>query len=280
MADIVTISTVADWLVREFGSASKLNAQVSSKVSTLIDNHIVLNTATDQLLQGAVGGSEQAKIPMYKPAAPAGWHRDTTKGTDAVLRVTDGVTLPVGDNPVATGGQAGGSWTISGLSTPISGDGTVTGNHSHPMLHIHGMAHTHNIPSHNHGMDHTHVIPQHIHGYATAASVVSLTAETGGTALAQPSGGGFGAQVGHSHGPLLNHDHGYMVGDATVSSSSSSTSTSSTADTTSTASNASTSYSVDNVDIGNPFATSHVHTITHDGSWRPSYSNILICMKD
>lgn len=101
------------------------------------------------------------KLPFYQAAAPTGWTQDTAVN-DQVLRVVSG-----------TGGGAGGSWTISGL--------TVAGHQL--------------VPSE---------MPSHYHSYTRYYITVSAGSGSGVSNLLQntqsQNTGSTGSDQAHSHG--------------------------------------------------------------------------------
>lgn len=272
MANIVSITPLPTWTIREFGSASKLNSQVVGKLNSLISNQILVNTGLSELLQGATGGSEQAKIPFVRSAAPAGWTRDTDFLTDHLLRTTDGTTVPPGASPTVMGGVHGGSWTITGLTSTVSGD------HTHDMSHTHTMGnHTHTVASHTHGMDHTHVLGPHTHTVDATGLVTSggNQGETRAISSDSSSNSGVTLQI-HRH--TADHTHTLEATNSPVTSGGSNVAnTSSVADTTSTPSTNSTG---DTSSVNSSSDGNHSHTISQDGTWRVHYTNVLMCKKD
>lgn len=271
MANIEPIVAVARWYLRETPLSSKFNVELCGKINQLITNNEIVNSALEELLQGTIGGSEQAKIPFGVAAAPTGWTRDITFVTDRILRVTDGSTLPSGANPTATGGADGGAWAISGATTDEVGSHTHDlGNHTHSMSsHTHTLtSHTHGIPAHTHSITHYHTIPNQgamTSGSATATSIYRSSSVSG-----------YMSNNTHEH-TTDEHDHGGSTGN-NVSTTDAGSGTSGSASSTVDISPTNTT-SVPSTNITGTTAN-HSHTISHDSSWRPKYLNVIICKKD
>ena len=162
MATLTSIPYVSSFFTREQPTSAKFTSDIRNKMNSLIDNHVLINDHLKNLLQGASGGLEQAKIPLGITSAPTGWTRDIVFATDQILRVTDGVTVPSGISPTAIGGSSGGNWTLSGITL------VAVGNHTHVMTHTHTMQnHTHSVAGHYHSSDHVHTA-NHTHVISVA----------------------------------------------------------------------------------------------------------------
>jgi hypothetical protein len=274
MPTLTYITPIRTWEVREILSASALMSEIYSKIQVLNTNLETINTHQINLLKGADGGAEQAKIPFHHATAPTGWTRDATFTNDVMLRVTDGSTVPPGADPNVNGGGHGGGWTITGVSL------------STPSDHSHTMSHTHDLQNHTHAtVLHSHTHTSHSHSLtvdgAYSHSVPAAGVTTGGpTALDSILIASYPiASNSHTHydahGHTIHHASGYMVpfslGTASPATTSETTGTTATPSTNT--SGDSSVGSTDSKNIG-------VHSITHDGIWRPAYSDILMCKRD
>lgn len=264
MPTITDVTHIEDFLVRAFATASEIN-EITNKISVIDDNVIVINAYHENLLQGVVGGTEQARMPFCLSSAPTGWIKSTALD-DHMLRVTDGVSIPTGLNPTFVGNAEGGDWSITGGSL------SSVDNHSHTIAHTHGLAShisLHSLSSHSHSMTHYHTAA-HTHGtdtgYAhlgTPSSYANQWNYAGFTIATLYHGHSDG---GHSHtlssaGSLSWNSPG--TSDAIVTGSSSSTNVSG-------ASSVSSSQ-VENVGT---------HPIGFGDTWRPAYYDIIICEKN
>lgn len=283
MASIVNIQPVTPWSVRDFGSASKLNSQVSNKILAVYQNQVITNYDLGLLFQGVSGGPEQAKIPFVKSSAPTGWSRDTSFLTDHVLRVTDTSTVPPGASATATGGQHGGSWTITGIAA------SVDPGHTHTLAdHTHTMGnHTHAMTSHSHGMNHVHNDTGHTHTtyYSLTSSMTGANSclsfdrysvdgsyyhvYTANCSSTHTLGDGVSLYTSHNHAFGTTASGNTSAPNVTETGTSSGTSGTPSNNTTGIPSQPNTGSS-----------GSHSHSISHDGSWRPGYLNVLICRRD
>lgn len=267
MATLQTLNSSDFFMLGEHPTNYKFEKQVYENISKLLTNEAAIDSDIKILIQDSTGGAEQGKIPFFRSSAPTGWTRDTSFTNDSILRVTDGATMPSGDSPTATGGQSGGSWTMSGITTSSAGSHTHSFDHTHSLgSHTHTYpAHTHTITSHTHSVDsHTHTVPS----LSTSTVTSSLTHNniTGGTNF-RYSDKQHNHDATHTHSP--GNSGGITSSDTTVAD------TSSAAPTTGAASGASAS---DSPVLST--TSDHTHTISHDGSWRPAYTNVIICKKD
>lgn len=272
MANIIFVAPVESYSQREVPPFSKLNAQIVSKINTIRDNTVIINTGLETLLQGAAGGSEQANIPFALSSAPTGWTRDLTFSTDRALRITDGVTGTSGANPNNTGGGEGGDWQIIGSSSGLSPD------HQHDLQnHKHNIGtHTHTITGHTHTDLHTHQQVSHTHPDDLQAPTLSSNLIEPFALVGATSPDVTVATRAHTH-TTPNHNHGLASnGDGTTSIPSDGTTGISTGG----ISDAAVSENAG----ASPDLTSnsggHLHTVNHGTSWRPKYLNIIMCKKD
>ncbi len=65
MANIISVSPLASWFLREQPVSSKFNSELKNKMNSLISNHVIINNGLEQLIQGASGGT----CEQYR------WHR-------------------------------------------------------------------------------------------------------------------------------------------------------------------------------------------------------------
>lgn len=266
MSDIVDISALSTWSLREIITASNLNTQLVAKLDLIYGNQVIINDDMGLLLQGA--GAEQAKIPFIITSAPTGWTRDVSADTDHVLRVTDGSTVPPGTNPTAVGGAKGGSWTVAGLAS------SVASAHTHTLS-----AHTHGMENHTHSMSgHTHTVGSHTHSIATHTHTIpsdNITLQIASYWARQTPSGLVVADKDHLH--TATHSHSGVTVTAVGGTGASGGSTSS---------GSSSGQVISTNTSGTPVADStgsdgsHNHTISQDGTWRPSYLNVMICSRD
>jgi hypothetical protein len=266
----LTEVTINPFFTLEYPSSIKFNLAVNNNIQNLIQNDTLLDNYVTSMFQDLSGGAEQATIPHFRTTAPSGWTRNVLYSADYILRVTDGSSIPVGDNPEHRGGYTGGSWSITSLSI------SSTGSHNHTIGHAHGLgSHTHTFPSHNHTQAHTHTIYSHTHSLAGST-------DTGGTAGdygTRPNGPypvfparASATAASHSHG--MSHTHTTTGGDF-----SSGTAASAFTSSVSTSTGEETGLS-GSTDVTTATDGSHLHSITHDASWRPKYLDILVCSKD
>ena len=283
MANIISVSPLASWFLREQPVSSKFNSELKNKMNSLISNHVIINNGLEQLIQGASGGAQQAKILFGLAAAPTGWTRDASVPEDRVLRVTDGVTLPPspqGSSPTAIGGENGGQ---DGNIIVGFGSDTV-GSHTHDLAnHTHILAnHTHSMDNHTHGVSHTHTMLSHPHTYPSSElgemrffidpfnSVENIKFEFGAGVSV--------AQINHSH---TNAAHTHTASGFGILVPGSDTGTE-TGNPTSLPGSGGSGGSISNGPSTNTSGSTglHSHSISNDGTWRPSYLNVLLCKKD
>jgi hypothetical protein len=276
MSIITPISYAIPWYIRENPTSAKFTAEVNSKLNILILNQISVNDYTDELLQGSTGGAEQARVPLLMVSAPSGWTRDAAVISGSTLRITDGVTVPPGVDPNIIGGQAGGSWTVSGCSA------ASTANHTHTMgTHTHSTNHSHTAPVHSHDLgSHTHPIATHAHSGLASIGGESKNSDYGNLLLwigGTLSPFGTVVSSGHTH-TIGTHSHGgsYTSNTGTTGGPSSNTTGSSTV----TITDQSSVISGTPSDDVSGSSGAHLHTIAHDGSWSPKFATVIICTKD
>lgn len=263
MATLIPISAALRWYLRETPSSTKFTAETTNKVNILIANQITLNNSVGLLLQGASGGTEQAKIVFGLGSAPTGWTRDTLVTADNALRIS------------SAGGTQSGSWTITGLST------TSDSGHTHDLgSHTHTYDHTHNVTPHNHSLNaHTHIV---IHSHQTpSTSGLTLTSTIGSLVTWKNfTQGEPAANVVISHSTVAHtHTADHLHGTGGTNATSDGPSVANTND----ASPAiSTATGTTSTPSNNTAATggSHTHLISQDAQWRPSYLNVIACKKD
>ena len=269
MAIIETVENVEPFFPGELPSHEKFTEEFSQKVNIINTNHVIINDALELLLQGISGGAEQAKMPFALAAAPDGWTRDVSFTTDHLLRVTDGVTVPPGVSPTATGGAEGGDWTITGTTT------VAASGHTHNMNdHSHSISHSHAGGSHTHtGANHNHTLPSHSHAiFSSGGGFSSFNIPNQGVTKV-----GLVVQAVRQHRhTVVAHDHGGTTNPNTGTNATSSHTTD--------AANATSSTASPSQSDGNNSVSSntggHNHTVSHAGNFRPKYLNMLICSKD
>ncbi len=275
MAILQNIADVEPFFPGELPSHEKFTEEFTQKVNTLITNHVIVNDATELLLQGVSGGAEQAKLTFALASAPDGWTRDLSFTTDTLLRVTDGSTLPPGASPTATGGSEGGSWTITGTTTVAETDHTHTMN-----AHVHDMSHSHTGGSHTHPSPaHTHLHGNHSHSISSGSQVIQQSGDSNQDHSGDINSIPPGVSVArlHVHTTTI-HSHGGTTSAVNPSSAenggffetAASDSLIGSASPGNTGGNSSTSGT----------GGSHNHTPSHDGSFRPKYLNMIVCSKD
>lgn len=255
MANITSITAVEAWFLREIPSHTKLTAQLTNKVNTLIANQVLINAALEQLLQGATGGSEQAHLAMYNTSAPTGWTQ-VTSHNDMVIRLVNTTGGVAGANdPKGTGG----AWAVTGLSSGMEA------------AHTHGMSsHTHTISTSTQDTTTTTTDGFHHHAIAVGGSHNhgGATGTNGSGQVNSGAGSGDAARGPHTHSVSTdgNHDHGgfsEFEGYHTHTLTHAHTGTSA-------APNTNTSEA----------GSAHNHSVTQDGTWRPSYVNLILVKKD
>lgn len=268
MTAIAPVTDVDPFFIGERPSYNKFLGEVTTKTNTLITNSVLMANAINQLIQGAEGGAEQAKIPFSLATAPEGWTRDATFLDDHLMRVTDGVTVPDGADPTVVGGDHGGDWTITSITS------IAALAHVHTQSHTHDIAHYHTTTTHSHPMSHSHTLPSHTHDIPNTA--LQLPADMFSYAVISAASGTNYAYRTHTH-QLVAHNHGGTStgsGDSTWTQSNSYTGTSTPSSSTLAASsgNASTT------DTGS--SGGHAHAISANGAWRPKYQNLIVCKRD
>ncbi len=263
---ILTVNAKQRWMTREKPTSAKMNLELTTRFNTIITNHTTINNNTSLLLQGATGGTEQAKLLFAIQSAPSGWTR-ISMFNDRMIRVANGVEA---------GGTYWGIWTIFGHTIDSIGD------HSHDMAnHVHDISHTHGAgTSHRHSItDHNHTLSSHLHqtldvaggtsDFATGPSGATLRRTLAGATIVEP--------IYHAH-PYSAHNH-MLTGLSGVLTSTNSGTSYTSYDLLTVTALGTIDSDVPNTNItGN--SGSHAHSMSHDSSWRPRYLNVIECSKD
>ena len=257
MANIIPISPLANWFVKEEPTVAKFNSNIVDKVNTLIGNQDLINVQVTTLLPTTASGLPPANLLFALPNAPTGWTRNVSVINDGILLTS------------TTGLGSSGSWVMSGLSVSSVGDHTHTlGSHTHDATHNHVSS------VHTHGMTHTHTAPgTHTHTISNDAQTTSASFRIIDS-LAYTFNAGPGPAYstnGHTHS--LVHTHvvpSIALAPSTFSGSSNST------DATITQYSANTDSSTETLGLGG----AHYHNIASNSVWRPQYLNMICCTKD
>jgi hypothetical protein len=277
MPTLKSIGTSEAFFTSEHLSNQKM-CTITTSINDLIDNQVVLSSYVELLLQGSAGGAEQTNTPLVMPSAPTGWTRDITIATDNLLRITDGATVPPGADPVALGGQSGGVWAVTGVSTSLSDAHVHTmQNHTHTLSsHTHDIStHDHVIGSHSHTTDHRHGTGYTSHMISGSTSNVTIHAQ-------QVYGQGVSSNY-HYHGwygSLLYHTPSGYTDSASPGATGTPSATRTSASALLTTDSLSVNITGDPSSNNTSSEAGHTHIVTHNGLWRPGYLNIIMCKKD
>jgi len=167
------------------------------------------------------------RMLFHQATPPAGWTK-ATNVNDRVLRVVSGTT----------GGDTGGTWTISGLTVQ---------NHTLTISQI---------PSHNHGGGGNTSSDTHSHsGTANPNGAHTHTVNRRSGGGSRPGAWHEGNDAGaFNTGSAGAHTHSLSINNDTHNHT----------------------YTIPNQGGGN----AHSHGITHNGGWRPSYTDVIVGVKD